>query len=91
MIDIFNIRANVHTFPKWWRPKNRPQRRQIKEFVITGLACGTMIPIFLFRPMPAVSYGHCTIHDCYQTVNVIIARSWDSLRGIRHPQLYQTG
>lgn len=31
MIDIFNIRANVHTFPKWWRPKNRPQRRQIQR------------------------------------------------------------
>lgn len=31
MIDIFNIRANVHTLAKWRRPKNRPQRRQIQR------------------------------------------------------------
>lgn len=31
MIDILNIRANVHALPKWQRPKNRPQRRQIQR------------------------------------------------------------
>ncbi|CAI7575337.1 unnamed protein product [Penicillium palitans] len=31
MIDILNIRANVHALSKWQRPKNRPQRRQIQR------------------------------------------------------------
>ncbi|KAJ5511420.1 hypothetical protein N7453_003523 [Penicillium expansum] len=31
MIDVFNIRANLHILSKWRRPKHRPQRRRIQR------------------------------------------------------------
>lgn len=48
MIDIFNIRANLHTFPKWQRPKHRPQRRQIQKI------CDYWIDLWRHDPLISV-------------------------------------
>lgn len=91
-------------FPSGGGRRIAPNADRYKESVITGLACGTMIPISLFRPRPAVSYGHSTIRDCYQTVNVILGMAIPNSHFVlsltlenqapswdRHPPLYQTG